>query len=240
MAGINFKDGPGGRMKRAQQAQVLRVSSPNDPRLKAFQDSSSLYKEGLSPFMHFYDYGSGENLQPKENYVPYKNTLFGKKNIKKADITKDIQGIKDELKWQENRSVRKNLGDRLGLLNKSLKSGIYPTNMEYPDTYTANLIYKKPERTVIYDPRPKQPVIERMAPRQAEFPEIVAPAVRPMPMPVPVQELPPMMQEEAPVVPQEAAPAVVRRGPKAIMPTRGGGWSNQPLLMRMFPKLYAR
>jgi hypothetical protein len=54
-----------------------------------------------------------------------------------------------------------------------------------------------------------------------------------------------MMQEEATVVPQEAAPIVPQKskgvaGVKGVMPTRGGGWSNQPLLMRMFPKLYAR
>jgi hypothetical protein len=68
--------------------------------------------------------------------------------------------------------------------------------------------------------------------------------VRPMPMPVPVQQLPPMI-EEAPVVPQEAAPIVAQKpkgvaATKHISPIRGGGWSNQPLLMRMFPKLYAR
>jgi hypothetical protein len=38
----------------------------------------------------------------------------------------------------------------------------------------------------------------------------------------------------------EAEKPVIRKGPKAIMPRRQGGWSNQPLLMRMFPKLYAK
>jgi hypothetical protein len=31
-----------------------------------------------------------------------------------------------------------------------------------------------------------------------------------------------------------------KRMPKAIMPTRQGGWSKQPLLMRLFPKLYKK
>lgn len=38
----------------------------------------------------------------------------------------------------------------------------------------------------------------------------------------------------------EAEKPVIRKLPKAIMPRRQGGWSNQPLLMRMFPKLYIK
>jgi len=233
-------DGPGKRLKREQAKNTLYVTDPNDRRLKSYQDSLSLYKEGLYPFVHFYDYGSGEDLQPKENYVPQKNVLFGKENIKKADITKDIEGIKEELKWQENRSVRKNLGDRLGLLNKSLKTGIYPTNMEYPDTYTASLIYKKPERPVVLVKRPKAEIIEPLSPRQApvpqiEQPQIVAPVMRPISVPesTPMEE--PMMEEE--VVTERP---VGRKPPRAVMPTRQGGWGNQPLLMKLFPKLYER
>lgn len=231
-------DGPGKRLKREEAKNTLYVSRPDDPRLKAYQDSLSLYKEGLHPFVHFYDYGSGENLQPKESYVPQKNVLFGKTNIKKPDITKDIEGIKEELKWQENSSVRKNLKDRLGLLNKSLQTGIYPTNMDYPDTYTARLIYKKPIRPVVL--RPEEP-IERLQPRQALSPifsreEIIAPVPRPVNIPPapPVNE--PVMEEEDTITERPVA----RKPPKAVMPRRAGGWSNQPLLMQLFPKLYER
>lgn len=233
-------DGPGKRLKREQKKNTLYVSNPSDPRLKAYQDSLSLYKEGLHPFVHFYDYGDGENLQPKESYVPQKNVLFGKTNIKKSDITKDIQGIKDELKWQENSSVRRNLKERLGLLNKSLQTGVYPTNMDYPDTYTAKLIYKKPERPVVLVKRQKAEIIEPLTPRQAPSPiltreEIIAPVPRPI-------EIPPAPPMKEPVMEEEIITErpVVRKMPKAIMPRRAGGWSNQPLLMRLFPRLYQK
>jgi len=235
-------DGPGKRLKREQAKNTLYVDNPNDARLKSYQDSLSLYKEGLYPFVHFYDYGSGQDLQPKENYVPQKNVIFGKENIKKADITKDIQGIKEELKWQENSNVRKNLGDRLGLLNKSLKTGIYPTNMEYPDTYTARLIYKKPERPVVLVKRPKADVIEPLSPRQSPAPtftpeEIVTPVMRPVPMEEPIIEKP-IETEKREVFYRNNKGQ--RKLPKAVMPTRQGGWGNQPLLMQLFPRLYQK
>ena len=234
-------DGPGKRLKREEAKNTLYVNNPNDPRLRAYQDSMSLYKEGLKPFIHFYDYGNGEDLQPKENYVPQKNVLFGKTNIKKSDITQDIKGIKDELKWQENTSVRQNLGDRLNLLNKSLKTGIYPTNMDYPDTYTANLIYKKPERPVVLSKRTKIEEVEPLMPRQASFQsitpsDIVAPVMRPVDVPVAPPMREPVMEEEQPV----AQKPVNKNPPKFVMPRRMGGQSNQPLLMRIFPKLYQR
>lgn len=230
-------DGPGKRLKREEKKNTLYVSNPNDPRLQAYQDSLSLYKEGLHPFVHFYDYGDGENLQTKESYVPQKNVLFGKTNIKKSDITKDIQGIKDELKWQENRFVVNNLKERLGLLNKSLKTGIYPTNMDYPDTYTARLTYKKPERPVVLVNRKKSEPIEPMAPRQATLTpqEIIAPVMRPVDVPVAPPMKEPVMEEET-----ITERPVARKPPRAVMPRRAGGWSNQPLLMQLFPKLYQR
>lgn len=234
-------DGPGKRLKREEAKNTLYVSNPNDPRIQAYQDSLSLYKEGLRPFVHFYDYGDGENLQPKESYVPQKNVLFGKTNIKKSDITKDIQGIKDELKWQENSSVRRNLKERLGLLNKSLQTGIYPTNMDYPDTYTARLTYKKPERPVVLVNRKEYEPIEPLTPRQAPSPiltreEIIAPVPRPVDVPPAPPMKEPVMEEEAIVTERPMA----RKPPKAVMPRRAGGWSNQPLLMQLFPKLYER
>lgn len=95
----------------------------------------------------------------------------------------------------------------------------------------------------------KRPVIERKAteiveplqPRQAPSPiltreEIIAPVPRPVDVPpVPPMEEP-MMEEEAIVTERPVA----RKPPRAVMPRRAGGWSNQPLLMQLFPKLYER
>jgi hypothetical protein len=43
-----------------------------------------------------------------------------------------------------------NFKERIRLLNKSLNTGIYPTNMIYPQREDPNLIYKKPLQPVIY------------------------------------------------------------------------------------------
>jgi len=234
MAGINFKDGPGGRMKRAQQAQVLRVSSPNDPRLKAFQDSTNVHD------LQKYEIGKWNKLVKMT--PAQRNTFYEKEHIANATDPK-------QLRYNQRTSTYnldipdKNL-NMIGTNQYIDSPGIrHFRPLPFPAPQQT-VIYEKPERKVISTPRPTQPVIKQMGGRQADFPEIVAPAVRPMPMPVPVQQLPPMI-EEAPVVPQEAAPIVAQKpkgvaATKHISPIRGGGWSNQPLLMRMFPKLYAR
>ena len=98
-------------------------------------------------------------------------------------------------------------------------------------------------------PKPKPiPVIERkvseevepLVPRQAPVPQLaqpqmIAPVMRPVSVPqtTPMEE--PMMEQE--VVTERP---VVRKPPRAVMPTRQGGWSNQPLLMKLFPKIYER
>jgi hypothetical protein len=91
----------------------------------------------------------------------------------------------------------------------------------------------------------KDPVVERnvyediepIQPRQAVFtqPEIISPVMRPVSVP----ESTPM---EEPIVEKEVVTErpVVRKPPRAVMPTRQGGWGNQPLLMKLFPKLYER
>lgn len=100
----------------------------------------------------------------------------------------------------------------------------------------------------VQKPQPTQPVIERKAteiveplqPRQAPSPifsreEIIAPVPRPMDVPPAPPMREPEMEEE--VVTERP---VARKPPKAVMPRRAGGWSNQPLLMQLFPKLYER
>ena len=102
---------------------------------------------------------------------------------------------------------------------------------------------------ILTKPKPKPaPVIERkvseriepLAPRQSLAPtftpeEIVAPVMRPVsvPEPMPIRE---------PVVTEEVAiqKPIARKPPRAVMPSRQGGWGNQPLLMKLFPKLYEK
>jgi len=98
-------------------------------------------------------------------------------------------------------------------------------------------------------PKPKStPVIERkvseriepLATRQASAlaitpNDIIAPVMRPVSVPESTPMKEPILEEE--VVMERP---VARKPPKAVMPTRAGGWSNQPLLMKLFPKLYER
>jgi hypothetical protein len=101
--------------------------------------------------------------------------------------------------------------------------------------YITTPIYAKPKREVILvPPRKKSEPIEPISPRQAPVPtfapeEIVAPVMRP----VPIKE--PVFTEEVAI-----QKPIARKPPKAVMPTRQGGWGNQPLLMKLFPKLYER
>jgi hypothetical protein len=99
-------------------------------------------------------------------------------------------------------------------------------------------------------PKPKStPVIERkvyeeiepIQSRQSPIPtfapqEIVSPVMRPVSVPESTPMKEPIMEEENVIIERPAT----RKPPKAVMPTRAGGWSNQPLLMKLFPKLYER
>jgi hypothetical protein len=108
-----------------------------------------------------------------------------------------------------------------------------------------------------YFPAPKQPVIYKepiqkkpSPPKSGGSPKPVEPA-----KPVEKEITPPDTTPAKPVVPEKVVTTdttatekkttpvekpTPKRMPKAIMPTRQGGWSKQPLLMRLFPKLYKK
>ena len=109
---------------------------------------------------------------------------------------------------------------------------------EYGYTPSGKPVYarKKPEIKVVFRKetsapiKPKQATITSLKPEQ-----IVAPVMRPVAVPTS-----PIVEE--PVVTEEVAiqKPIARKPPKAVMPRMAGGWSNQPLLMQLFPKLYER
>jgi hypothetical protein len=108
-----------------------------------------------------------------------------------------------------------------------------------------------------YFPAPKQPVIYKepiqkkpSPPKSGGSPKPVEPA-----KPVEKEITPPDTTPAKPVVPEKVVTTdttatekkttpvekpTPKKMPKAIMPTRQGGWSKQPLLMRLFPKLYKK
>lgn len=139
--------------------QPFITSDPNlyKQRKQAYADSLSLYNGGLQPFINFgkvYFPNSTVSDYNKSNYKPDKT--WGSTNVTKSGIINEINEIKYELKnyavgYISTKEHKKNLEDRLNLLNKSLQVGIYPTNVIYPQTYTGALIYKKPEQEVILE-----------------------------------------------------------------------------------------
>jgi hypothetical protein len=117
----------------------------------------------------------------------------------------------------------------------------------------ADKVIFAPQETAITTPvfaAPEQPYIAK-TPLPKRVPAIVPGLITPKTVPVPVTTPiePNRVPVEVPVVPNDivvpeekipVTPPVVRKPPKAIMPTRQGGWSKQPLLMRLFPKLYMK
>jgi len=244
MADNNFKGGPGGRLKEEEKKNTLYVSNPKDPRLKAYQDSLSLSKSdfyipslppnGTGFFKNAEDFkksfaekikkyglvrGTGGDYRSvviESDNIPAlsEDPRFAKRIREQSKYTEGIQPI-DYADYNRNRSLDRN------------------------NPYTT-VIYKKPERPVVLVKRPKAENIEPIQPRQATFPEITQPEIiAPVMRPVSVPESTPM---EEPIVEKEVVTElpVARKLPKAIMPRRPGGWSKQPLLMELLPKLYMK
>jgi hypothetical protein len=247
MADDNFTDGPGGRLKKEEKKNTLYVSNPKDPRLKAYQDSLSLSKSdfyipslppnGIGFFKNAEDFKKSfaEKIKKyglaRDNRFVYfesdvlpalsKHPLFAKRIREQSKYTEGIQPI-DYADYNRNRSLDRN------------------------NPFTT-IIYKKPERPVVLVKRPQSKPIETISPRQAPVPtfapeEIVAPVARPVPVPI-TPSAPPFVPAEMAALTREdlvERPVVQRKPPKFILPTQYGGWGREPLLRRLFPRLYMK
>jgi len=103
-----------------------------------------------------------------------------------------------------------------------------------------------------YDPiavMPKSKMTpEQLKERNEKYPEpnpVEKPEPTPEKKPTPDVEEKPTVETKPPVetTPAGTTPAerpTPKKGPKSIMPRRQGGWSKQPLLMRLFPRLYKK
>jgi hypothetical protein len=242
MADKNFKGGPGGRLKEEEKKNTLYVSNPKDPRLKAYQDSLSLSKSD------FYI----PSLPPNgtgffKNAEDFKKSFAEK--IKKYGLARDYRSVVIQSDEIPALSKYPNFAKRIREQSKYTE-GIQPIDyadynrnrsLDRNNPYTT-VIYKKPERPVVLVKRPKAEVIEPIPTRQSPTPaftpeEIVAPVMRPVPMEEPVVEKPIEIQKREVFYRNNKGQ---RKIPKAVMPSRQGGWGNQPLLMKLFPKLYER
>lgn len=172
-----------------------------------------MYRDSLGLYNHANDY---RNILLKNSISPIKDEII----IKNIDVLEKVN---------QNIPYSKYGNDKIKPI------AYYDIGVGNDKQYNESAIYAKPKREVILvPPRKKSKPIEPISPRQTPVPtftpeEIVAPVMRPVPM-------------KEPVVTEKVAiqKPIARKPPKAVMPTRQGGWSNQPLLMKLFPKLYER
>jgi|LakMenE01Jun11ns_1017448.scaffolds.fasta_scaffold9959529_3 hypothetical protein len=139
------------------------TDNPNDSRLRAYTDSLNLYNRGKKAFV---EYNSDE--YDVKDYKPDKN--WGKTKVSKKDIIEAINSTKEMSGYSYGSP--KNFKERVNLLNKSLNTGIYPTNMIYPQREDPNLIYKKPLQPIIYKKSEPKKDIKKEETKQESLPVV--------------------------------------------------------------------
>jgi hypothetical protein len=235
MADKNFKGGPGGRLKREEKKNTLYVNNPNDPRLRMYEDSLQAAIPSILANKHIIymntlpmdkrrDYYENDRLKNPKFQAP-KSSYEARNRLENAN-KKPYTIINDE-------SLETVIEPQIGY---AYKEGSNPEEISKIRLYGSKK--QLPKRKVVY----KREDIEPLIPRQSLAPtftpeEIVAPVMRPVPMEEPVVEKPIETQKREVFYRNNKGQ---RKIPKAVMPTRQGGWGNQPLLMQLFPKLYER
>lgn len=235
-------DSPGKRLKREEAKNTLYVSNPNDPRLQMYQDSLAAAVPAILANKQI-RYMNTLSMPKRREY--YENVFYERGN-EKADKRFEFPMSSYEAQFRLEKSNKKPY--KTGP-NKNVTTYIEPPNnyqyefsnkqgKGYSGVTELGLVEHLPKRKVVF--RPEEP-IEPLQPRQDSSPiltreEIIAPVPRPVEIPPasPIKE--PVMEEEDTITES----LVARKPPKAVMPRRAGGWANQPLLMRLFPKLYER
>jgi len=227
MADKNFKGGPGGRLKAAEAKNTLYVNNPNDPRLRMYEDSLTA-NDFIKNLNKGVDFLKSQPMDRRREY--YKNfTSLVDELPNQKETMKAVSRLEKANKKQYGTEEDKKRKPVIISAPKNYRYEISPEE----SVNEIGLNYMKeqlPKRKVVF----KREEIEPISPRQSPAPtftpeEIVAPVMRPFPM-------------ENPVVTEEVAiqKPIARKLPRAVMPTRQGGWGNQPLLMQLFPKLYEK
>jgi hypothetical protein len=130
----------------------IYTSNRNDPRLKMYNDSLSLYNNGKKAFLEY-----NSDTYSQKDYLPSKT--WGNTNVNRNEVKEALQGTISESAY--GYLPAENYQDRIKLLKKSLATGIFPTNMIYPERYDPALIYKKPTQPIKYQ---KEPPVVRETP----------------------------------------------------------------------------
>lgn len=233
MAEQTLKGGPG----KKPASNILRVSDPNDSRLQMYKDSVTATGRAIADAESIKKMAAAPNEEAKKMFVkgvstppeasaaisrlemanrkPYKEGLNRSAKPATIEAAKGYGYNKGD--------VREVPGGKFEVVN------VYPKNIVFPKR---EVIYEKPAPKPKPKPAPTRKVsepIEPMESRKASLkistPEMVAPVVRPA------------KAEKPAVVAQKTEP---RKMPKAVMPTKQGGWSKQSAIRRTFPNLFAK
>lgn len=235
-------DSPGKRLKREEAKSTLYVSRPDDPRLQMYRDSLEAAVPAILANKQI-RYMNTLPMPKRRDY--YENVFFEVGNEKQdkrfkppmssyAAISRLEQANKKPYGIEANKNVKTTIEPEKGYSYGWDTPG---DSRKFSALTELGVVEHLPKRKVVF--RPEEP-IELLAPRQAPSPiltreEIIAPVPRPVDVPPAPPMREPVMEEE--VVTERP---MARKPPKAVMPRRAGGWSNQPLLMQLFPKLYQR
>ena len=158
--GRNYSPAWGGQFQKGGKVKPITVTDKNDPRLKAYQDSLSLYNlsnrlmRKATPYAPNYSFPANPILY-EDYYVPYNSTgRYPDGNRSKLGLTK-----------QENaRGI-----DFRKEVEKSLKTKNKPLGWAYGDV--AVPVYKKPTQPIMYRPEPTpQSIIDFMEGNYAQEP----------------------------------------------------------------------
>lgn len=127
MADNNFKGGPGGRLKAAAANNTLYVNTPNDPRLRSYQDSSDLY--------NFYK--TQKTLERQGDFVP---TNF-------LELLKTGESVKLSDEGKRRRDLVTKAAKEILSRNKNIQVGLMgnptPPISEYDERGSYDLIHPK-------------------------------------------------------------------------------------------------
>jgi hypothetical protein len=232
---------PKGGPKSKPASSTLYVKDPNDSRLKMYEDSVTASGRAINI----------NNVVNSMKSMPMeKRRLIYTKGVSsppeaKAAISRLENANKKRYEIARDSSVSVNVDAPKGYgYNTGARIATPGGKENNLNVYGSKVFSPKRKVELVKPPRPKpepkpKPAPERkvsepiepMQPKAASTklakpePEMVAPVVRPVKANKPA------------VVAQKTEP---RKMPKAVMPTRQGGWSKQPLVKRLFPKLYAK
>lgn len=133
--------------------QPIVVNNPNDPRLKAYQDSLSLHNMAQLYNMKSYDLKT-----PSKPVEYHKGDGWNKENIKSEREGNIFPIDRNSVGWDKESLQLYDLGQNMN--TKGIKSNISPSGYYQGEGYFP--YYKKPVQPVVYQKAPPEPQLQKL------------------------------------------------------------------------------